>query len=103
MTISKKLALVMVALLAFASPVFAAGFMKYDGVDGESKKTESGPSATQTLDSGETAKPAGLLLPAVQKVRSSAAKSETDKVDDDDRNSKKGKVEYNWKVEEGEK
>lgn len=43
----------------------------------------------------EDAQPAALLLPAVQKARDAAPGNA--------RGSKKGKVEYQWKVEEGSK
>ncbi|TQV73599.1 hypothetical protein FLL45_12050 [Aliikangiella marina] len=82
----------------------AAAYVKYDGVDGESKDSKP-TSKVRQLDKASP-KAAGLLLPAVQKVRSSTIKPSKRKVTRKPAKSqsgkKKGNVEYVWKVEEGE-
>jgi hypothetical protein len=64
-------------------------------------KLKVAPSAPATppvdgVQSGQTPQPAGLLLPAIQKARDVAP-------DESSPNRSKGKVEYQFKVEEGEK
>jgi len=80
--------------------VQAAGYMKFDGVDGEAKiapAPQGQPAAGQKRLQQAPEAPRGLLLPAVQKVRETPARpgpSATDKA--------RGKVEPAWKVEKGE-
>lgn len=81
----------LVVSIAAAAPAYSAAYMKFDGVKGDSSQNPNPPSGNVT--SSETPKPAGLLVPAVQKVRE-AANTE---------GKKKGNVEYEWKVEAGEK
>ena len=78
--------------IAAAAPAYSAAYMKFDGVKGESKGSEN-PNPLNNVKSNETAQPAGLLLPAVQKAR------EADRA----QGKKKGNVEYEWKIEAGEK
>jgi hypothetical protein len=64
-------------------------------------KLKVAPSAPATppvdgVQSGQTPQPAGLLLPAIQKAREAATEEPAP-------NRSKGKVEYQFKVEEGEK
>ena len=87
-------------LLVITAPAFGAGYMKYDGVKGESSETQQAP-AGQDVTSGDTEQKTGLLLPAVQKVRSTPPQSSDRKAAPATRGSK-GKVEANWKVEKGE-
>ncbi|MFO7603172.1 MAG: hypothetical protein R6X06_05070 [Gammaproteobacteria bacterium] len=88
-------ALIITASLVLAAPAYSAGYIKLDGVDGESKpKNQSAPA--RGIKGNETPKPATLLLPAVQKAREG-------KADNASKAKKKGNVEYNWKVEEGTK
>lgn len=72
-TIYKTL-LIATATLAFTSTVQAAGYIKFDGVEGESVRQHAPatqPSTVQKLNKGNSAR-IGLLLPAVQKVREAA-------------------------------
>lgn len=82
-------------LMSLSSAVFSAGYIKFDGVDGESKDTRSSSTETKKIQNNQN-KPAALLLPAVQKAREAAARP-------DSTSPKKGKVEASWKVEEGTK
>lgn len=63
--------LITAVIMTVASTGHSAVFVKYDGVDGESKEKP----AAQQVDSGKTAKPAALLLPAVQSAREAAARN----------------------------
>jgi hypothetical protein len=86
-------------LMSFSSAAFSAGYIKFDGVDGESKSSRSAPAAETNKIQDNQTKPAALLLPAVQKVREAAS---TDSGSTSG-SKKKGKVEASWKVEEGTK
>ena len=80
--------------------VQAAGYMKFDGVDGEAKSApapQGQPAAGQQRLQQAPQEPRGLLLPAVQKAREAPARpsaSATEKT--------RGNVETEWKVEKGE-
>lgn len=52
------------------------------------------------MQGNQTPQPAGLLLPAVQKPRTAAPGASAPQSGP---SKKKGNVEYNWKVEKGEK
>lgn len=77
-----KLSLSKIAAIAFATilsstQTSAAVFVKYDGVDGEAKDNK--PAKVKRLDKSSP-KTAGLLLPAVQKVKGASAKPQKRKV-----------------------
>lgn len=82
-------------LMTLSSTAFSAGYIKFDGVDGESKNSQATPSSETRAIQNTQNKPAALLLPAVQKAREAARPSTS--------SPKKGKVEADWKVEEGRK
>jgi hypothetical protein len=100
-------ALFVVAGLALAAPAYSAGYLKIGDIKGESTDDRHGttidrapaspqPTAPSRVQGNDTPKPAGLLLPAVQKAQEPApARGEKGK--------KKGNVEYQWKIEEGVK
>ena len=78
-------------LFSLISLSHAAGYMKFDGVDGEAKNTTRTSAPAKELDkSSPKIQETGLLLPAVQKARPASSGKQ------------KGKVETEWKVEEGE-
>jgi hypothetical protein len=84
--------LLVAAGLALAAPAYSAGYLKIGDIKGEA--TDERHTATPgSVQSNEPAKP-GLLLPAIQKAQ---------EPDRDGKAKKKGNVEYNWKVEEGQK
>ncbi len=87
-------------LLIVTTPVFGAGYMKFDGVDGEARDTQEAP-ARQGVSSGDTERKTGLLLPAVQKARSPSPQRSDSGAAPAAKGSK-GNVEANWKVEKGE-
>ena len=64
---------------ALAGPASAAAYIKYDGVDGNVQSASFGRASggMQSLDltTGEDPVAVGLLLPAVQKAREAAARS----------------------------
>ena len=66
------------ATLAFTATTQAAGFIKFDGIDGESQITQSSSmqhdSATQKLNNRVRSQRT-LLLPAVQSAREAARRS----------------------------
>lgn len=82
--------LVLIAGLTLAAPAWSAGYLKIGDIKGEAT-APAAPAAA--LQAPQQVQPAGLLLPAVQKARDAAAKG----------GGSKGKVEYQWKVEEGTK
>ncbi|MDT8388639.1 MAG: hypothetical protein RQ736_14125 [Thiogranum sp.] len=84
-------ATVTVLLMTLSSGAFSAGYIKFDGVDGESKDTRPAPGAETKKIQPDQDKPAGLLLPAVQKAREASSSTSPEK----------GKVENTWKIEEG--
>lgn len=154
-----KIIVVALGLLLLAGGAYAAGYIKFDGVEGESSSNTrpaeevtfnydkisfnsiaarvGGPltildergmrrvldrdgvystskgekvwvkngivarstvvGGAQDLNSGETAQPTGLLVPAVQKARGDIT------LPAEEKGKKKGNVEYGWKVEEGTK
>ena len=80
--------LIALSLVSFSH---AAGYLKFDGVDGESRRSPSAPAPAKELDkSSPKTQETGLLLPAVQKVRSGSSGNQ------------KGNVETEFKVEKGE-
>jgi len=100
--------------LALAAPAHSAGYLKLGDIKGESTDDRHGstidrvqggpqpatpatPATPNRVQGNDAPKPAGLLLPAVQKAQDPAPgrAGEAKK--------KKGNVEYQWKVEEGEK
>jgi hypothetical protein len=81
-TITSVLALTIT--LAVSSPAFSAGYLKYDGVKGETKQKDSGT-------------PSKVKGKEQDKAR---AKTKTPQ---ESKGKKKGNVEMNWKVEEGRK
>ena len=83
-------------LMSLSTAAFSAGYIKFDGVDGEAQDSRPAPSAETKKIQPEQHKPAALLLPAVQKVREAATRPSSS-------SPKKGKVEATWKVEEGTK
>jgi len=87
------------ALTAAATTTSAAGFMKYDGVDGESKSSTrpGNPHAAGQRVQQPQAKPRSLLLPAVQKARNAPQKPQPAP------SNSGGNAETTWKVEKGEK
>ena len=86
--------LIVAAGLALTAPAYSAGYLKIGDIKGESQETAQ-PAPAREIKRSEDAQPAALLLPAVQKARDAAPGKA--------RGSKKGKVEYQWKVEEGSK
>lgn len=64
-------------ILLAAGGVYASGYMKIGDIKGESTDRETEPPSSQKVKSGETEEEAALLLPAVQKVRDAAAKSQS--------------------------
>ena len=90
-----RIALMLVACLGTTAPAFAAGYLKIGDIKGESTDDahQTTPSAPARIRGQESPRPAGLLLPAVQKAREAASRS----------GKSKGKVEYTWKIEEGRK
>jgi hypothetical protein len=102
----------LVAALAFAAPAYSSydAFVKLKGVEGE--VTNSRPAAPASdLKNNEAPKPAGMLVPAIQKAQEApkpAARKPRVAARDVNGNStgngkKKGHVDYGWKVERGEK
>jgi len=93
-----------ISALSLAGLTHGAGYLKIEGIKGESKaaQQEAQPKGTparkgmQDLKANNDKK-AGLLLPAVQSVREPAGKSSSKA------GKSKGKVEATWKVEEGSK
>ncbi|MDT8382783.1 MAG: hypothetical protein RRB22_00050 [Gammaproteobacteria bacterium] len=85
-------ALIIAVGLALSAPVYSAAYIKLGDIKGESKSSSQLEPARE-IKSDETPKPAALLLPAVQKAREAGASGI----------GKKGKVETQWKVEEGSK
>lgn len=77
MKLSQSVISAILATLLAAGLAGAAGYMKLGDIKGESTDRESQPAGGQSVKSGETEEEAGLLLPAVQKVRDAAAKSES--------------------------
>ncbi|WP_145999229.1 hypothetical protein [Oceanicoccus sp. KOV_DT_Chl] len=61
--------IIVAMLMTLASSAHSAGYIKFDGVDGETK-TKPVP---QRVDSKNKPQPASLLLPAVQQVREAAS------------------------------
>lgn len=94
------LGIMIMAAFFLAGSAHAAGYMKFDGVKGETTKAATEPAPAQRLDSPTEAQPAALLLPAVQKVQADDAGQDQG---DEAARKKKGNVEYGWKVEEGTK
>jgi len=86
----------MTSALLMASNAMSAGYIKFEGIDGESKRSES--QETSKVKKAEAAKPAGLLLPAVQPAREAGRSSSAPKP-----TAKGGNAETTWKVEKGEK
>lgn len=76
--------LLLTVAVAAANPAYAAAYLKFDGVDGEAASAAAADREVRP----DAPRPAGLLLPAVQKVREAASRP-------------RGRVEYEWKVEEG--
>lgn len=87
-------ALIVAAGLALTAPAYSAGYLKIGDIKGESQATAQ-PAQARQIKRNEDAQPAAMLLPAVQKARETAQ--------DKAKGTKKGKVEYQWKVEEGSK
>ena len=58
-------------IVTVASSAHSAAYIKFDGVDGESKSKPT----PQQVDSKQKPRPAALLLPAVQKVREAAPRT----------------------------
>jgi hypothetical protein len=87
-----RMGLLLLACLVL-SPAYGAGYLKLRGIDGTSKDSahRAAPSAPSGIKGADDAQETGLLLPAVQKAH------------DARRGKPKGKVEYQWKVEEGVK
>ena len=119
-----KISAIAIATILMSLQVSAASFVKYDGVDGESKdhkpvtkvrqldksSTRSAASQPTKLLDKSSPQAASLLLPAVQKVRNAASKTSMRKVSRkkpkpqvQQSAKRKGNIEYNWKVEKGEK
>lgn len=76
--VSKAL-IILTASIAFTTSAHAAGYIKFEGVDGESKFSQHQSAQQQTsqkLDNNSRPQRA-LLLPAVQKVREAARASES--------------------------
>lgn len=84
--------LLVAAGLALAAPAYSAGYIKLGDIKGEATD-ERHATTPDSVQSKEPARP-GLLLPAVQKAQEQ---------DQAGTGKKKGNVEYNWKVEEGQK
>lgn len=97
----KNLALALLACVALSQPAFAAGYIKMGDIKGESTRSEQQDPNQRDVKSGQTEKPTGLLLPAVQSAREAAPRPKPSA--NDHKGSKKGKVEASWKVEEGTK
>lgn len=108
--------LLIAASLTLAAPAYSAGFVKLGDIKGES--TDAGHAAPQSQAQGgpvpatpaapgqrvqgnQTPQPASLLLPAVQKPRAALAPGAS--APQSGPSKKKGNVEYNWKIEKGEK
>ena len=69
----KKLTVILAAsAIAFSATAHAAGYIKFDGVDGEAKSTEWSGANTVFVTTEDDPQTVGLLLPAVQKVREAA-------------------------------
>lgn len=131
-------ALFVVAGLALAAPAHSAGYLKIGDIKGESTDDRHGttidrapaspqPTAPSRVQGNDTPKPAGLLLPAVQKAQEAPAATPPGNVQGNEppkpaglllpavqkaqepapaqgaKGKKKGNVEYQWKVEEGQK
>ena len=79
--------------------VQAAGYMKFDGIDGEAKNApEEKPATGQKRVQQPPNQSRGLLLPAVQKAREAPARSQ----EPPHGKARRGNVEAEWKVEKGE-
>ncbi|WP_101758269.1 hypothetical protein [Oceanicoccus sp. KOV_DT_Chl] len=88
--LSLKSSLVLLTIIASQS-AFSAGYLKFDGIDGESTEKSGAPSQqTPSAVSSAQKPPSALLLPAVQAAREAAR-------------TKGGNAETTWKVEKGEK
>ena len=64
--------------LAFSATTQAAGYIKFDGIDGEAKIAQNNSSQQQTAPkklNSHTRTQHALLLPAVQSVREAARRS----------------------------
>ena len=91
------------AILAMGASfaVQAAGYMKFDGIDGEAKNAPAPngqPAAAQDRLQQPSGAARGLLLPAVQNAREAPARpQESPKA-----KARRGNVETEWKVEKGE-
>lgn len=71
-TLNKLLASTLLAVLAgsYSASAISAGYIKFDGVDGESRRQAAQPEKPASrVSAGGNQKPAGLLLPAVQKAQ----------------------------------
>lgn len=60
--------------ISFAASANAAGYIKFDGVDGEATSAEWRGGNTLVITTGEEAVLVGLLLPAVQAAREAASR-----------------------------
>lgn len=77
-----------VITVAVAAPAHSAAYMKFDGVDGDSKsKSTSAPSKLKTSKAPTPG------TPALKKIKNEPKGTD---------GAKGGKVEFEWKVEEGE-
>lgn len=85
----------LIAAAIVAVPAHSAGYLKLGDIKGESAKPGHAIPGNRVM-SNDAPKPAGMLVPAVQKARTDVPKSP-------DGAKKKGNVEYSWKVEEGVK
>lgn len=68
-------ALIALALALPAGQAAAAGFVKYDGIDGEARQrpTPTKPAGPARLKAEQKGQSTGLLLPAIQKARDTEA------------------------------
>lgn len=97
-TKSKPLFATALVAVLFSATASAAGYLHIEGIKGESKNAEPEQPATQ-VESNQQAKPAGLLLPAVQRVRATTPSAPAPK----DPPPRGGNAETTWKIEKGSK
>lgn len=97
--------LAIASLIIVTAPAFSAGYIKIDGVEGESHSPAPAPAEKRVAKPEE--QPTALLLPAVQKAQEPSSALLLPAVQKAQEPAKprptKGKVEASWKVEEGKK